>query len=372
MPDVTLTDSIVFDTNITELIVNDTRYYGGGGFLNQARDIMDVTDRVIINTTMCIRFQEAVIFADGFIANDTLRKDFSESISVQDLFIKQISDLLDAPTGTIEAILTDAGRALFTRFVLGEITFDLPEFRVGREGYDAANFLQTLTVDTTASDLGDQIVTDQIINGDFNGNLIGWNDISQIVTPGDGAIAFHTDHMDLIAGTATAQTEQPLVTVPSALYELEFDIGGGGTPNVGVRIGTTSSTEPSGGAQIYSTTQTTGTIRIGFIATTIQTWIGFTNSDAASTYTLDNIKCFRVFEIQQIETPTVSTMAFLCRLGLNDANFGLGELGIWSEIKSSTTDANEVGIKTLFAIAHHPVWAKTARNTIVHRIILQI
>ena len=370
MPDVTLNDNIVLGDT---WIANDTFYFGGGGEPVQAQDSFDVTDRDIVNTTMCIRFIEAITPTDGFIANDTLRKDFADNVILLDLFIKEISDLLDASTGTIEALLTDDGRALFTRFVLGEITFEPTEFRVGREGYNAANFLLTTTVDPTLQELGDQVVTNQIINGEFNGNLIGWEDISQIVQGGDGSIAFNTDHMDLIAGASgIAQTEQPLVTVTGGLYELEFDIAGGGTPSVGVRIGTTSSTQPSGGAQLHSTTQGAGTVRIGFTASSPQTWIGFTNGDAGTTYTLDNVKCFRVFEIQQVETPTASTMAFLCRLGLNDANFGLGELGIWSQIKSSTTDANEVGTKTLFAVAHHPVWAKTARNTIVHRVIVQI
>lgn len=380
MPDVTLTDNILFDASRDSFTwsINRTFYYGGAGIPAQARDSLDatahkLTDRIEINTQMTIVFLENITLFDdpGFIANDTLRKLLADSIILRDYFIDIINDLLDVGTGSIEAILTDAGRALFTRFVLGEITFDLPEFRVGREGYDATNFLQTVTVDPTAAELGDQVITDQIINGDFNGNLIGWNDISQVFG-GDGAIAFHTDHMDLIANTDIARAEQPLTTVPSALYELEFDVAGSGSPAVGVRIGTTSTTEPGGGAQIHTTTHGTGTIKIGFVATTVQTWIGFTNNNAASTYTIDNVKCFRVFDIQQIETPTPSTLAFLCRLGLNDANFGLGELGIWSQIKSSTTDANEVDTKVLFAIAHHPVWAKTARNTIVHRIILQI
>lgn len=341
----------------------------GGGPLQAA-----ITDRSIVNDSIHLVKQDSISFTDGFIANDTLRKLLHDDIvDVKDLFIDTISDLLDAGTGTISAILTDNGRALFTRFAQGEITFQPVEFRVGRGGFDPANFLQTLAIDGAALDLDDPIVTTLITNGEFDGNIAGWDDISQIPQGGDGSIIFNTDHMDISAGASgIGQAEQPLVTEAGALYHLEVDIAGGGTPSIGIRVGSTSSTEPGGGGQIHTSTQGAGTIRIGFRAATIQTWIGFTNGDAATTYELDNIRLYKVNEIQNTETPTVSTLAFVCRLTLNEANFGLGELGIWSEIKSSTTDANEVGTKILWAIAHHPVWAKTARNTIVHRVIVQI
>lgn len=58
---------------------------------------------------------------------------------------------------SIEARLTDAGRNAFSRMSLGEISFVLKGFDVGREGYNDANPVLIDPIVTSNTALGDKI-----------------------------------------------------------------------------------------------------------------------------------------------------------------------------------------------------------------------
>lgn len=63
-----------------------------------------------------------------------------------------------SPTDTIETVLTTTGRDLLARMILGEVSFYLVGFKVGRDGYLPANpVLLSGSPDPAASDLGDPI-----------------------------------------------------------------------------------------------------------------------------------------------------------------------------------------------------------------------
>lgn len=79
---------------------------------------------------------------------------------------------------------------------------------------------------------------------------------------------------------------------------------------------------------------------------------------------------------QQIDTAGgAATMVFNCRLASTltptNADYGLGELGIWAEILNSTVPS-EIGTSFLFALSHFPIRAKTHRDTMVFRVTVQL
>lgn len=55
------------------------------------------------------------------------------------------------------AALTDAGRNALARALVGEISFKLTSFAVGRSGYQDANPVKVMPLDTSLPDLIDQI-----------------------------------------------------------------------------------------------------------------------------------------------------------------------------------------------------------------------
>ncbi len=57
----------------------------------------------------------------------------------------------------IVSLLSDSGRNAFARSVLGEISFVVKGFAVGREGYDDTNPVLIDPIDTSLTTLGDQI-----------------------------------------------------------------------------------------------------------------------------------------------------------------------------------------------------------------------
>ena len=72
-----------------------------------------------------------------------------------------------------------------------------------------------------------------------------------------------------------------------------------------------------------------------------------------------------------IEYISPKTFVANCRLGSSEAVSSLGEIGLWAEIVYSSVDPGEVGTQFLMAIGHFPIIAKTLRQEIVFRIIIQ-
>lgn len=77
------------------------------------------------------------------------------------------------------------------------------------------------------------------------------------------------------------------------------------------------------------------------------------------------------FEI--FETPTLTSVVYNCRLPATliptEADCGLGELGIWAEIIYSTNPV-EIGQIFLMAITHMPIRAKTNRDVMLFRVVV--
>jgi len=74
--------------------------------------------------------------------------------------------------------------------------------------------------------------------------------------------------------------------------------------------------------------------------------------------------------IELIELPTPKTTILNCRLASTEAQWGLGEIGIWGTILNSPIPV-EIGQTFLFAIAHFPLQSKTDKQVALFRIIVQ-
>jgi hypothetical protein len=76
-----------------------------------------------------------------------------------------------------------------------------------------------------------------------------------------------------------------------------------------------------------------------------------------------------------IDQPTPTLMVFNCRMGSTpnpgNADYGLGEVGIWAEITKSSVPG-EVGTYFLYANGHLPIRAKTRRDTFLWRVLVQL
>lgn len=73
------------------------------------------------------------------------------------------------------------------------------------------------------------------------------------------------------------------------------------------------------------------------------------------------------------EEPTHSVRVYNCRVGADpfpgNADYGLGELGLYGEIIKSSVPS-EVGQTFLFAISHFPIMCKTRRDTFLRRVVV--
>jgi hypothetical protein len=73
-----------------------------------------------------------------------------------------------------------------------------------------------------------------------------------------------------------------------------------------------------------------------------------------------------------IESPTVASRVYDCRLPASpvpsNADYGLGEIGIWATILKSNIPS-EVGTTFLFSLAHMPIRAKTNRDVLLLRMV---
>ena len=72
-----------------------------------------------------------------------------------------------------------------------------------------------------------------------------------------------------------------------------------------------------------------------------------------------------------IENPIPNVVAPVCRLNANEANYGLGELGIWANVLVGDI-AYPINTKVMFAVAHFPLLAKNDRSNFVFRVIIAV
>lgn len=79
-------------------------------------------------------------------------------------------------------------------------------------------------------------------------------------------------------------------------------------------------------------------------------------------------------DFQSIDAPYLSTQVLSCRLpntlSPSNADYALGEIGIWAQIIQSN-DVLEVGTNFLFAVAHFPIRAKTRKDAWLFRVTIQ-
>lgn len=74
--------------------------------------------------------------------------------------------------------------------------------------------------------------------------------------------------------------------------------------------------------------------------------------------------------IESIEQPNEQCLVMNCRLIDIEANFGLGEIGIWARILNSDIPA-EINTLFLMAVAHMPLQSKTYNHIFLERMIIQ-
>lgn len=78
---------------------------------------------------------------------------------------------------------------------------------------------------------------------------------------------------------------------------------------------------------------------------------------------------------QEIDTPgDASVVVYNCRLPAtpvaSNADYGLGEIGIWGQVLQSKSNPAEVGTYFLIAIGHMPIRCKTNRDVILFRVVV--
>jgi hypothetical protein len=74
--------------------------------------------------------------------------------------------------------------------------------------------------------------------------------------------------------------------------------------------------------------------------------------------------------IDYYEQPNVSCRSFYCLLEAGEANYCLGEIGLWAEVVYSPIAA-EIGTTFLFAIGHFPLVANNSDIQYVFRVTVQ-
>lgn len=76
--------------------------------------------------------------------------------------------------------------------------------------------------------------------------------------------------------------------------------------------------------------------------------------------------------ITAVETPLLSGVAksFLCRLGQDTIQAGIGEIALSAEVVWSPDFPSEVGTKFLFAVVHQPLNVKTYKHVATYRIVV--
>lgn len=73
-----------------------------------------------------------------------------------------------------------------------------------------------------------------------------------------------------------------------------------------------------------------------------------------------------------IEQVPLVTVACVCRLEKAEANYGLGELGVWVRITYNPGTPADVGNLYMFALAHFPLFGKTDKQIWVRRVIFAL
>jgi hypothetical protein len=79
---------------------------------------------------------------------------------------------------------------------------------------------------------------------------------------------------------------------------------------------------------------------------------------------------------ESIEQNTPRTLILNCRLPSNpvpsNADYGLGEVGIWAQVTWSTNPPPNANDVFLAAIAHMPIRCKTRRDVMLFRVVLSL
>ena len=74
--------------------------------------------------------------------------------------------------------------------------------------------------------------------------------------------------------------------------------------------------------------------------------------------------------LESTERPNEQSLVMNCRLTDTEANYGLGEIGIWARIIESNIPA-EINTLFLFAVAHMPLQTKTYNHVFLERVLIQ-
>lgn len=76
----------------------------------------------------------------------------------------------------------------------------------------------------------------------------------------------------------------------------------------------------------------------------------------------------------EVDKVAISSLVFNCRLPAtqiqSNADYGLGEIGIWGKILTSTANPSEIGTVFLYAIGHMPIRCKTRRDVMLMRVVV--
>ena len=74
--------------------------------------------------------------------------------------------------------------------------------------------------------------------------------------------------------------------------------------------------------------------------------------------------------IESIESVRIFNCRLPATLTGSDADYGLGEIGLWAEVIESDHTEYPVGTQYLYAIAHMPIRAKTHKDVFLFRVVV--
>lgn len=247
-------------------------------------------------------------------------------------------------TDSVIAELTDIGRNALTRSILGEITFVIDSFAVGREGYDDANPVKVDPINAADVALTDRVFPAVGVDEEQRVSFDLVPDAGSFALTHFGnttaAIPYTATAVD-VENALNALTHLSGVTVTGSFvggFEVTFS-GADGQKNQPVMIVGSNLLSSGGGA----------------VAITIET------------LQEGSIPAKAVEPITQVNP---ANLVVDCRLAKSEALYGLGEVGLYIKITNSIVP-EEIGDRILFAIAHSPIQAKTDRHVYLYRFIVQ-
>jgi hypothetical protein len=243
------------------------------------------------------------------------------------------------PSDTIQAQTTEYFRQIEARGPIGDVVFKVVGFSVGRGGYNPTDPVHIVPVDPNATTLMDQVYP-----------AFPVAQVNTLTFVAQDALEYQIS----IAGQNYQYTSGGGATVAQIVAGLKAQIN----------ADLTCEATASGSGSLILTGKTPGQV--------YAVNNPLANPDISISLTTA-ANAFAAF--QSLDMPgDTSVVVYNCRLPAtpvaSNADYGLGEIGLWGQILQSKSNPAEIGTYFLMAIAHTPIRAKTNRDVILFRVVV--